>query len=216
MTFTFYFSQLHAARRSLAAPLTIHHLLARVWVYIFSPLPRSVLQIWVTDAGHLDFVPRSSPCGPATPTTAPWPSCCLTALHVRSHLLTACSQLQTSASAIKVVVGLQQPTSVVHNPECKVYAVAKTGVRTPADLDSRPYSERINYTLTERDGIKGPPAGNKTRCARTHKATNKATQRKVKPNQNPKPTHGAQSRPKPPQSRAGQDPASGSVQRLAL
>jgi hypothetical protein len=45
---------------------------------------------------------------------------------------------------------------------------------------------------TERDGRKGPPAGDKARCNRTNSPHSKATQRKAKPNQHPKPTNRAQ------------------------
>jgi hypothetical protein len=42
--------------------------------------------------------------------------------------------------------------------------------------------------FTERDGRKGPPAGNKAECNRTNTPHSKATQRKAKPNQKPQ-TH---------------------------
>jgi hypothetical protein len=42
--------------------------------------------------------------------------------------------------------------------------------------------------FTERDGRKGPPAGNKAKCNRTNTPHSKATRRKAKPNQNPQ-TH---------------------------
>jgi hypothetical protein len=44
------------------------------------------------------------------------------------------------------------------------------------------------YRCTQRDGRKGPPAGNKARCNRTNTPRSKATQRKAKPNQTRK-TH---------------------------
>jgi hypothetical protein len=44
------------------------------------------------------------------------------------------------------------------------------------------------YFCTERDGRKGPPAGNKARCNRTNTPHSKAMQRKAKPNQKPQ-TH---------------------------
>jgi hypothetical protein len=44
------------------------------------------------------------------------------------------------------------------------------------------------YKITERDGRKGPPAGNKAKCSRTNTPHSKATQRKAKPNQTPQ-TH---------------------------
>jgi hypothetical protein len=47
-------------------------------------------------------------------------------------------------------------------------------------------------SFTERGGIKGPPAGDKTRCNHTHEPQSKATQREAKPNQKPQtPTQGA-------------------------
>jgi hypothetical protein len=42
--------------------------------------------------------------------------------------------------------------------------------------------------FTERDGSKGPPAGNRARCNRTNTPHSKAMQRKAKPNQTPQ-TH---------------------------
>jgi hypothetical protein len=39
------------------------------------------------------------------------------------------------------------------------------------------------YRFIERDGRKGPPAGNKAKCNRTNTPHSKATQRKAKPNQ---------------------------------
>jgi hypothetical protein len=42
--------------------------------------------------------------------------------------------------------------------------------------------------FTERDGRKGPPAGNKARCNRTNTPHSKSMQRKAKPNQTPQ-TH---------------------------
>jgi hypothetical protein len=45
-----------------------------------------------------------------------------------------------------------------------------------------------NYRFTERDGRKGPPAGNKAKCNCTNTQRSKATRRKAKPNQKPQ-TH---------------------------
>jgi hypothetical protein len=69
------------------------------------------------------------------------------------------------------------------------------------------------YVATESDGRKVPPPGNK--LGATSRNRHEARLRKAKPEKIPKPTHGAQNRPKPLQSRAGQDRASGSGQRLA-
>jgi hypothetical protein len=44
------------------------------------------------------------------------------------------------------------------------------------------------YRFTERDGRKGPPAGNKAKCNCTNTPHGKATRRKAKPNQKPQ-TH---------------------------
>jgi hypothetical protein len=46
----------------------------------------------------------------------------------------------------------------------------------------------VQYILTERDGRKGQPAGNKTKCNGTNTPHSKATRRKAKPNQKPQ-TH---------------------------
>jgi hypothetical protein len=44
------------------------------------------------------------------------------------------------------------------------------------------------YQFSERDGTKGPPAGNKARCNCTNTPQSKATRHKAKPNQTPR-TH---------------------------
>jgi hypothetical protein len=55
--------------------------------------------------------------------------------------------------------------------------------------DTCQYARRsLKYIFTERDGRKGPPAGNKARCIRTNTRHSKAMQRKAKPNQTPQ-TH---------------------------
>jgi hypothetical protein len=46
----------------------------------------------------------------------------------------------------------------------------------------------MNIVFTERDGRKGPPAGNKAKCNCTNTPHSKATRRKAKPNQKPQ-TH---------------------------
>jgi hypothetical protein len=51
-----------------------------------------------------------------------------------------------------------------------------------------PVDCRVIYRFTERDGRKGPPAGNKARFNRTNTPHSKAMQRKAKPNQTPQ-TH---------------------------
>jgi hypothetical protein len=62
-------------------------------------------------------------------------------------------------------------------------------------------------SVPQRDGRKGPPAGNKTRCKRTCTAQSKATQCKAKTNQKQK-THKRGAKSPPP--RTGHDRASGS------
>jgi hypothetical protein len=80
---------------------------------------------------------------------------------------------------------------------------------------------RTNTThskVTQReDGRKGPPAGNKARCNRTNTTHSKVTQREAKPNQTliTQPTDGARDRPRPPQPKTKRDHASGSGQRHA-
>jgi hypothetical protein len=52
----------------------------------------------------------------------------------------------------------------------------------------RIYSSIFFHICTERDGRKGPPAGNKAKCNRTNTPHSKATLCKAKPNQKPQ-TH---------------------------
>jgi hypothetical protein len=109
---------------------------------------------------------------------------------------------------------------------CIYLYCSKSTFRTLKTLSFRAYKfytglvawcSSILDIFTERDGRKGPPAGNKARCDRTNTPHSKATQRKAKPNQTPttQPTDGARDRPRQPQPKAERDHASGSGQRQA-
>jgi hypothetical protein len=65
------------------------------------------------------------------------------------------------------------------------HAQARASPLRPCNSD---HGVGIPSANTERDGRKGPPAGNKARCNRTNTPHSKAMRRKAKPNQTPQ-TH---------------------------
>jgi hypothetical protein len=73
----------------------------------------------------------------------------------------------------------------------------------------------MRYRCTERDGRKGPPAGNKALAIAQTRHIARLRNAKRSRTKHPKPTHGARDRPKQPQPRAGRDRASGSGQQHA-
>jgi hypothetical protein len=97
-------------------------------------------------------------------------------------------QLMTRCSAL---LNLFQQKSVTERDEAHAQQHGRRQAKSQGQTQTNASHTRHLFhqnRFTERDGGKGPPAGNKARCNRTNTPHSKAMQRKAKPNQTPQ-TH---------------------------
>jgi hypothetical protein len=123
-----------------------------------------------------------------------------------------CGNVQSRATEGRVAVA-KVNAQIMKSPQRRMPGGTDLA-RQPAPPVSQGPEQRHRLTYSERQ--KKRPASRKQNEVQPHTHATMQSYAKRSQTENPKPTHGAQSRPKPPRPRAGHDRASGPGQRLTL